>query len=307
MYVITKHLTFLALDSAGMVYQAPLDDEKNLLKVYEDSFGNFRFVNENHPKLDVIKAHYGYHFFDGQHYLSAEPDKNTISINRAIPLSFETFNFVSCEKAQKILGILKSSAEEENIRFINRVNELKAANLPIKLYCAAGTIPRQGFLNLDIECQSFPFINNNTEDYFLLPFAQMKWSLDDSSVDYIYHEDFIEHIPQIMQIQFLAETYRVLKTGAVHRVSTPNLISSMLLQSNFAAGFEGVYTGELRWGHIALLSPKFLMELAEMVGYQRIIPAEKNQSVSPFFDYDVRPNSDRQWEDGNIFVDLIKY
>jgi hypothetical protein len=80
----------------------------------------------------------------------------------------------------------------------------------------------------------------------------------------------------------------------------------MQLQSNFMDGFDGVYTGELRWGHISLFSPNFLRELARMVGYKETLFTIKNQCISPFFDYDIRPNDDRHWEDGNIFVDLKK-
>jgi hypothetical protein len=133
------------------------------LEVGEDTSGeiNIQCNRDGNINLKVIKAHYGYHFFDGENYLCAESDKNTISINRPLPSSFETFNFVSPKNAQHILKILSSTPDEESIRFKKRVEELRLNGLPVKLYCAAGTIPRKGFLNLDIECQLYHFIYIN--------------------------------------------------------------------------------------------------------------------------------------------------
>jgi predicted SAM-dependent methyltransferase len=70
----------------------------------------------------------------------------------------------------------------------------------------------------------------------MLDFTQKSWPIPDSSVDYIYSEDFIEHVPQRSQVAFLAEAFRVLKPGCYNRVSTPCLAASMGANSDFSKG-----------------------------------------------------------------------
>ncbi len=132
-----------------------------------------------------------------------------------------------------------------------------------------------------------------------LPFAN-------NSIDVIFHEDFIEHIEERDQVSFLAETLRVLKPGGVHRVNTPNLVSSMRDHADFSKGFKGVYFGE--WDnhfHKNVLTPKNLEELALMVGYSKVLFNGRDKSVSGLVPKEYRPSADRP-VDGNIFADLIK-
>jgi len=177
---------------------------------------------------------------------------------------------------------------------------------PVKIYCGSGSDPRPGFLNLDIVVGSPGYSITYPEDYFIFPFADMSWGIPSESVDYIFDEDFIEHISQIQQIQYFAETRRVLKTGSYHRVNTPNLITAMRLNSDFSAGFAGVYTGELVHGHVALFSHDGLEEIARLVGYRDVIFNGKSEGVSQFAVPDMRPLSDRDDVDGNLYADLLK-
>jgi hypothetical protein len=146
----------------------------------------------------------------------------------------------------------------------------------------------------------------NPDQYFIFPFADFPWGIPDNCVDFVFHQDFIEHISQLQQIQFLAETLRILKPGCYHRVNTPNLLTAMKRHSKFQDGFSGVYTGEQQWGHIALFSPFSLKEMAELVGYGEVVFTTKNQSVSPFAEAEWRPGLDRDPIVGNIFADLQK-
>jgi hypothetical protein len=193
--------------------------------------------------------------------------------------------------------------------FCRRVAELNAYNKPVKLYLGAGHVPRQGFINLDKVSMepARAFFESNPDDYIIFPFAEQPWPLPDSSIDYIYHEDFFEHIPQKNQILLLAETLRVLKPGAIHRINTPDLTASMKRHSNFAAGFKGVYADEWdRWAHISLITRYSLEEMALMIGYRFVYFTPKSGGTSPHAVADDRPHGDRDQISGNIFADLLK-
>jgi hypothetical protein len=200
----------------------------------------------------------------------------------------------------------KPSPADEILRLNKRIAELIAQKVPVKFFFGCGPVPRIGFLNFDINIVASDFMASHPDDYFIFPYADMSWGIPDCCVDYIFHEDFIEHITQLQQIQFLAEALRVLKPGCFHRVNTPNIISSMKTHSNFKEGFEGVYTGELRWKHIAIFSPTSLKEIAELVGYRAVFFTTRNHGSSPFAERDFRPGPDRNAIDGNIFADLLK-
>jgi predicted SAM-dependent methyltransferase len=199
--------------------------------------------------------------------------------------------------------------EEELRGFSARVQALTEAGEPVKIQVGFGWTPALGFINLDI--RSLLEANDNrlaAADVFYFPYADMPWPLPANCVDYIFHEDFIEHISQKQQVCFLAETLRVLKDGGWHRVSTPCLSASMKRHSHFEDGMEGVYTGEWdNWEHISLFTRHSLEELARMIGYRDVVFTQKNQSVCQHARRnEVRPGADRDQIFGNIFADLLK-
>ncbi|MEJ0015740.1 MAG: class I SAM-dependent methyltransferase [Acetobacteraceae bacterium] len=179
----------------------------------------------------------------------------------------------------------------------------------MKIQVGFGWTPAAGFVNLDIA----PLLHESDSrfddlDVFYFPFADVRWPLPANCVDYIFHEDFIEHISQKQQVCFLAETLRVMKDGAWHRVNTPCLKASMQRHSDFELGREGVYTGEWdNWEHINLFTRQSLEDMAKMVGYREVIFNLKNSGVSPYrLSQEVRPGPDRDPLIGNIFADLLK-
>src|SRR6185312_9802784 len=166
-----------------------------------------------------------------------------------------------------------------------------------------------GFLNLDIA----PLLPEGDDglgefEFFFFPYADMPWPIPNNCIDYIFHEDFIEHISQKQQICFLAETLRVLKGGCWHRVNTPCLNASMKRHSHFAAGMQGVYAGEWeKWNHVSLFTHHSLEEMAKLVGYREVVFNLRHQSVSPHRPpFEHRPGDDRDPVIGNIFADLLK-
>ena len=202
-----------------------------------------------------------------------------------------------------------NSLEQELRGFSSRILSLIETGQPVKIQVGFGPMPAPGFVNLDIH----PMLAEDDSrfddlDVFFFPYADMPWPIPANCVDYIFHEDFIEHISQKQQVCFLAETLRVLKDGAWHRVSTPCLNAAMTRHSHFEAGMEGVYRGEWdNWGHISLFTRHSLEEMAKMVGYRDVVFNQKNQSVSPYRRMqEVRPGNDRDPLIGNIFADLLK-
>ena len=198
--------------------------------------------------------------------------------------------------------------DDELQMFSDRVAELIRNGEPIKLYPGCGNTAARTFLNLDIGCnmkEDDPRWENH--ELFFFPFADVPWPIPDNCVDYIFHEDFIEHINQKQQVCFLAECLRVMKPGSWHRVNTPCLAESMRRHSHFELGSRGVYTGEwTKWGHVSVFTRQSLSEMARMVGYRDIAFNQRNQGVSPHKFTDCRPGPDRDEIFGNIFADLLK-
>lgn len=237
-------------------------------------------------------------------FASANPD-GSVAVDR--PKAMEWEHFIAVE-ADSLPFFCRPdfSPESEMERFARQVAKLNAEGRPVKIYCGAGYVPRVGFLNLDITLMAQQFAVARPDEFFLFPFANIRWDIPDESVDYVFHEDFIEHIPQIMQWQFMAEVLRVLKKDCYHRINTPDLLESMRIHSDFSKGVEGVYTGELQWEHINILSRAHLKEIAEVIGYRSVHFTPRHQGLSAHCVDDFRPGADRDEVTGNIYADLLK-
>ena len=200
--------------------------------------------------------------------------------------------------------------DSEISAFAAKVDQLRRQQMPVKIYPGCGDTVARGFLNLDISLH--PNLKPDDPrwdgcDMFIFPFADMAWPLPDGSCDYIFHEDFLEHINQKQQIGFLAETLRVLKPGQWHRINSPCLINSLQTRSNFRQGFKGVCFAE--WdqnGHVALMTRSHLTELAMLVGYREVFFNARNKGMSAHQYVDCRPGPDRDEMLGNLFADLLK-
>ncbi|MCU0513265.1 MAG: class I SAM-dependent methyltransferase [Anaerolineae bacterium] len=190
---------------------------------------------------------------------------------------------------------------------------------PVKLHFGCGPRVLRGWLNFDLSYEPYekylqyygdrfyaPDVRGTADDLFVHDVSQAGLPLPDNSVDVVFHEDFIEHLSQRTQLLFLAETWRVLKPGGVHRINTPSITASMRQSSDFTRGFAGVYVQEWDlYAHLNILSPGTLEELARLVGYSSVTFNHRDGSVSPLIPPEYRPGQDRP-EDGNLFADLIK-
>jgi predicted SAM-dependent methyltransferase len=203
---------------------------------------------------------------------------------------------------------------------IKRLTALSSLDKELKLHFGCGPRILKGWINIDLVYEPYHSymqyytdkyypeeIRGDQNDFYAIDITKTGIPLPDESVDVIFHEDFIEHLNQRDTVIFLAETLRVLKKGGVHRVNTPNLLSSMRDHSNFKKGIQGVYAYE--WDHIQhlnILTPDYLKELALMVGYQEIIFTGRDESTSKLIPLEYRPDPRDRPEDGNIFADLLK-
>lgn len=189
-----------------------------------------------------------------------------------------------------------------------------------KLHFGCGPRIIKGWINIDLSFEPYENylqfygetyypqeIRGTRSDLYTFDITKRGLPLPDTSVDIIFHEDFIEHLNQRDQVIFLAETLRVLKKGGIHRVNTPNLLSSMHDHSDFSKGFSGIYVDEWnKWEHKNVLTPDLLKELALMLGYSSVIFNGRDKSIgNANLPLEYRPGFD-QPEDRNIFADLIK-
>ncbi len=304
MFLMSTHRGFLGIHE-GQIIQLPDLDDARVTRFADDLPQEIEITSGPLAGFVISSVQQGVSLSRAGQFACAIPGQELVEVNRSSVQTWETFLIVPDEQA----GMFRKSAFDINAemdRFARRVAELNAAGQPVKLYCGSGTVPRAGFLNLDIDVNAPLFLLSNRDEYFIFPFADRLLPIPDNSVDYVFDEDFVEHITQIMQWQFFAETLRVLKPGSYHRVNTPSVIASMKRHSDFSKGFAGVYTGEAEWDHIAILSHFQLKEIAETIGYSDVIFTTRSCGVSPYAERDFRPSSDRDDIGGNIYADMRK-
>jgi len=91
---------------------------------------------------------------------------------------------------------------------------LGCATSPLKVNVGCGQEPFQGWVNLDLDPGAKADILWDIKDG--LPF-------DNDSCAFIYSEHFLEHIPVVDGVRFLAECHRSLHPGGVVRIGMPSL------------------------------------------------------------------------------------
>lgn len=304
MNIVTVHMTAIAVDNAGRLLQVRPHEAatSDLLKI-DDAQGDGVIKSGPLAGFATIKSKGGVQFTKDGRYLCAEQNGKLVA-DRNVAGEWEHFLLVpDASTARKELW---TSVSAEIGRLRAKIATLTASGQPVKLHFGCSDVILPGFLNLDRQIFDLSFYLRHYDDYFTFPYAEMPWGLPDNSVDYIYHEDFIEHLDQLQQVQFLAEAWRVLRPGCYHRINTPNLLTAMRRNSDMKRGFAGVYTGERQWGHLSIFTPSSLKEIAELIGYREVVFTTKSHGVSPFAVADTRPGTDRDPIVGNIYADLQK-
>ncbi len=189
----------------------------------------------------------------------------------------------------------------------------------LRLHIGCGPRVLKGWVNIDLVFEPYenymkyytdefygPNVRGTKDDFLELDVTKDALPFSDNSVDVIYNEDFIEHLDQKQIMLFLAETFRVLKPGGVHRVTTPDLMWIMQNYSDFSIGYSGVYQETWhKWHHKDHLTRRYLEDIAAMVGYQ-VIFQKRNVSLSQDIPKEYRPDKNDAPDEGHIFADLVK-
>ena len=84
----------------------------------------------------------------------------------------------------------------------------------MKIYLGAGKDSKEGFVNVDRH--PFPGVD------YICDIAKEKLPFEDNSVEYVYTQDFMEHIPPESKIFVINEIWRVLKNGGKMEHYIPN-------------------------------------------------------------------------------------
>jgi tetratricopeptide (TPR) repeat protein len=316
MYVMTHHHGLLAADllpgALRHIHQfAPSDDTSILVEISESDVGRFRAARGTDKDQRVVIENgllagcelvssadpNSFSLRKQGLFACADPRTPSVRFDRKVASIWETFQFVPREEGIKILTHTQGD-EAFAEQILARVSNCQ----PVCLHFGCGLRRIDGFINVD----KFRRLGYS-DDYFVFDFTERAWPIPDACVDYIYSEDFIEHLPQKNQLAFLAECFRVLKVGGFNRVNTPCLQTSMRVHSDFSRGFAGVYLAEYdRWNHMSLFTQTSLQELAQIVGYRRVYFTAKDRGTSVHAVPDTRPSSDRDQMVGNIFADLLR-
>lgn len=220
----------------------------------------------------------------------------------------------------KYFGIFKTKQAPAQPDESDRLARVYAPEAVLKLHFGCGPRILKGWINIDLKYAPYePYlkyykerhypeeIRGDRSELYLFDITKAPLPLPDDSVEVVFHEDFLEHLNQRDQVLFLAECFRVLKPGGVHRVNTPDLSESMRSRSVRGGGWRGVYTDE--WNahkHQSVLTKGMLEEMALMVGYSKVLFNARDCSVSGEIPLEYRPDPDDRSEAGNIFADLIK-
>lgn len=241
-------------------------------------------------------------------------------VNKIINVLFQKLGYEIHSVPQKTGSSPETVLDDEQEDDYARLGKEFRKYAAIKLHFGSGPRVLKDWINIDLSYEPYEnYLKSYGDRYYpqkirgirsdLYAFDVTKRGLPvpDNSVAVIFHEDFLEHLNQRDQVLFLAETFRALKKGGIHRVNTPDLLSSMRDHSGFTRGLAGVYVDEWdRWHHQNVLTLALLREMALMVGYSSVIFNNRDQSIiKEQLPLEYRPGPDRP-DDGNIFADLIK-
>lgn len=144
----------------------------------------------------------------------------------------------------------------------------------IKIHLGAGPVIKPGWLNYDMNPGPGGIQHDLTRP---LPLA-------DGSADYVFSEHFIEHITREQALRLLRECHRVMREGAVIRITTPNL---RILAEDYLAGkidrwiggwapktpAQFLNEGMTAWGHQFTYDGPELALILEEAGFTGITPA----------------------------------
>lgn len=183
------------------------------------------------------------------------------------------------------------------------IQEKRLHQTPVALNLGCGARPIAGFLNLDR-------VSPRSREPIYRVDLTKPWAIPSETVNYIYSEDFFEHLTQSEQLIVLAEALRCLVPSGIHRINCPALEWVAQERATFSLGARGVPLSEwTHYGHKLLPTRAYLDELAQLVGYRRIqhnnMPPDPIPQLFPYY-RESRPDKDRDPLFGNLRANLLK-
>lgn len=110
-----------------------------------------------------------------------------------------------------------------------RARALVRSGQPVRLHLGSGYLHKDGWVNVDLAVIPAP--------------VELRWNLvhplpfEDGTVDAIFHEHLLEHIPAQFGMQLLRDSFRVLRQGGVLRIGVPDAGAYLL---DYARGGGGI-------------------------------------------------------------------
>lgn len=95
--------------------------------------------------------------------------------------------------------------------FVAAFEQARAAG-PVRVNVGSGGNPVAGWINTDVVRQGHIYLD-----------ATLPWSIPDDSVDFVYADNVIEHIPLAATPAFFRNTFAAMKPGAAIRLATPDV------------------------------------------------------------------------------------
>ncbi len=169
---------------------------------------------------------------------------------------------------QKGVAIARSAATTAVLPLSRRRLEEVAREPTVRLHLGCGFEHKAGWTNIDL-------IGSK---------ADILWDLrrgipfEDNSVDAIFHEHLLEHLPMNTGLTFTDECFRVLKPGGVLRIVVPDagqLIQDYVgkeesLVERCPTGLIAVQSMFYDWGHVAMYDAETLLALLRSSGFTTV-------------------------------------
>jgi hypothetical protein len=148
---------------------------------------------------------------------------------------------------------------------------------PVRLHLGCGFEHKAGWTNIDL-------VGSKADIFWDLrrgiPFA-------DNSVDAIFHEHLLEHLPMRTGLSFTDDCYRALRPGGVLRVVVPDagrLIRDYVeddpsLLQRCPTGLIAVQSLFYDWGHVAMYDAATLCSLLRVAGFSDVSERAYGESL----------------------------